>query len=235
MIKNLIEYQEKDKKRLELLLSVEGGRNKREINAANKIVNDARATLLELERDAKDLTVAYAGLQKNLTEHLDRIEKLKKSTQPKDESEIQISISAISTLLQKVNSLESQLENVGKNIASKTKSFEEVKAAVMKAQSTIKTLTPQYQAQLDKIKPQLDEVESNLKKLGTSVDGGLLDKYKARRKTEPFGKITDIVVSVANGRCGACYFEMPLSMIHKISTNGYITCEECGKILHNGK
>jgi len=232
MIKNLLEYQAKDKERLELLLSVESGRAKREINAANKILTDVRATILELEREAKDLTNAYATAQKSLGEHLERVEKLKKQSDAKDENDIQSSLAYISTLLGEIGALENKLDGISKSIAQKTKAFENTKAAGAKAQATIKNFTPQYQEQLDKIKPKLDEVEAQLKKIAATVDAGLVEKYKARRKTEPFGKTGDIVIAVSKGRCGACLIEMPLSLVHKISTDGYIICEECGKILY---
>lgn len=234
VIKNLLEYQAKDKQRLELLQSVEGGKCKREINLANKTVNGARENLLVLENDAKELQNAFTAASKNLNEHVERIEKLKSQAQPKNEDEIQSLIAYISALLQKVNMLEGQLEGIGKNIAYKTKAFEDIKNQVIKAQTTIKNLTPQYQAQLDKIKPQLAELEADLKKIAATIDAQLLEKYKNRRKTETSGKIVDIVVPVSKGRCGACFFEMPLSLVHKISTNGYIVCEECTKIIYNG-
>ena len=233
MIKNLVTYQEKDKERIGLLLGVEGGRVKREINAANRIMDEARSGLLSLENDAKELTISYNGAAKTLAEHVERIEKLKKQSPPKDEDEIQSSVAYMSTLLQKVNMIESQLESIAKNIAIKARNFEDQKNAVMKAQSIIKNLTPQYQKQLDEIKPKLDLVDAELKKIAATIDSGLVEKYKSRRKAEPFGKISDIVVPVASGRCGGCRFEMPLSLVHKISTDGYIVCEECGKLIYD--
>ena len=235
MIKNLIAYQEKDKARIELLQSIEGGRVKREINASNRTISDARATLLELEREAKELTSSYESTAKMLNEYFDRIEKLKKQEESgKSEDEIQSSVAYISTLLTKVGSFESQLESIGKSINSKTKNFEDLKNSVVKAQTAVKNLTPQYETQLAQIRPRLDGIESELKTIASGIDATLIEKYKNRRKSEPQGKITDIVVPVSAGRCGACFFEMPLSLIHRISKDGYIICEECGKIIHNG-
>ena len=232
MIENLLKYQAKDKERLALLQGVEGGKVKRDIAAAERTNNDARNQLLNLESEAKNLNSMFESISKNLKELLERVEKLVKAGQPKTEDEIKSAITYIETILSKINQIENQLENIGKTISQKTRLFEDVKTNVAKAQSVIRTLTPQYQAQLSQIRPRLDEIEKELVKIGGTVDKTLLEKYKSRRRTEPMGKISDIVVPVANGRCGACFFELPLSLIHKISTDGYIICEECGKIIY---
>jgi len=232
MIENLLKYQAKDKERLELLLSVDGGRVKREINIAQRVNNDARTQLLNLESDAKNLISTFAVISKSIKELLAHVEKSVRTTQPKDEDEIKSAVTYIETILLKLNQSGSQLENMGKTITQKAKLFEDVKVNVAKAQSMIKTLTPQYEAQLGQIRPKLETIEKEMLKLSSSIDKVLLEKYKNRRRAEAAGKISDIVVPVANGRCGACFFELPLSLIHKISTDGYIICEECGKIIY---
>jgi len=232
MIKNLLEYQEKDKKGIELRMSIEGGRVKREINACERLVNDAKQQLLGLEEDAKNLTAAYQATAKNLQDLLDRTGKLTAQKTPETEDEIQSAAALVSAILQKVSTLEGQLENIGKSIAAKAKTFDDLKNSVVKAQTTIKSLTPQYETQMKGIKPQLDVIDKELSTVAGGIDKVLLEKYKARRKSDKSGKVVDIVVPVLGEKCGACYFEMPLSLIHKIATDGYILCEECGKILY---
>ena len=226
-----MDYQEKDKERIVLLHTVEFGAVKREIDQATRTLNDARQSLLVLENDAKGLQSSYTALSKTLQDLLDKIGKLNKTT-PKDEGEIQKATTAISEMLSKLDAIEGQLETVSKSIAAKTKLFKDKWDAAARAQFTYKNLTPKYEEQIAKIKPQLDKIEAELAVIAKTIDKALLDKYKSRRKNEQTDK--DIVVKTTDGRCGGCYFEMPLSLIHKISTNGYIVCEECGRIIYKG-
>ena len=231
MIKNLLEYQEKDKKRIEIVQSIEGGRIKREIDAANRMVTEAKATLLSLENDAQSLTNAYENAKKTAADVLASVEKLTKQ-KATSEDELQEITSQMNVFVQRLGMIESQLENIAKSIAAKTKLFEDTKNQVIKSQTSIKNLTPSYEAQLAQVQPKIDEVEKELAKIAATIDKTLLEKYKARRKSEQSGKIVDIAVPLSAGRCGGCYFELPLSLTHSISVNGYIICEECGKIIH---
>jgi len=61
------------------------------------------------------------------------------------------------------------------------------------------------------------------------VDSKLATAYKnVRRK---YGKDPkDVVVPVVDKRCGGCYMDLPLNQLSQIKVNGYVLCEECGKI-----
>jgi predicted nucleic acid-binding Zn-ribbon protein len=232
MIEKLLEYQEKEKQAITLRAQVEGGRVKREIDTSNKVLDDARAQLLVLEEDAKNLTEAYKSAADALEDVLDKSDKLLKQAEPKNEDEIQSTAALSAALIQKVTQYENQLDSLAKAIANKNRQFEDAKSAVVKAQTTIKALVPQFEAQMTQIRPRLEEIEKELQRIATGIDKALLEKYKNRRRTEPAGRASEIVVSLNSNRCGSCNFEIPLALVHKISTDGYIVCEECGKIIY---
>jgi predicted nucleic acid-binding Zn-ribbon protein len=231
MIEKLLEYQKLDKKRIEILRAVEGGRVKQELNTANKTLNDARAQLLSLEEDAKNLVNVYDNASRVLHDLLDKSKKINIAKDSADDDEIQKSVADANALLQKINTAEGQIEQIAKGITNKTRAFEDVKAAVTRAQTTIKALTPQHEKQLEQIKPQLDTVDAEMQKIAKEIDKTLLEKYKNRRRTESGGRATDIVIPLNHNRCSGCRVEMPLNLIHNIDTKGYIICEECGKII----
>ena len=233
MIDKLLEYQEHNKRRIEISAAVEGGRTKREILAANKMLNDAKATLLELETAAANLQAAFENTKRNLVDLMASVKSIEGQKVGGSEVEMHDVAVTANTLLQKVNAAENQLRNIGANVEAKVKSFEDTKNMVVRAQTVIKTLTPQYDEQLAKIKPQLDAIDKELARLTPLIDKNLLEKYKARRRSEP-ARATDIVVPIRANRCGACHFEMPLSSVNKIAVDGYVVCEECGKIIYKG-
>ena len=154
MIKNLLEYQEKDKERLTLVASIEGGRYKREIDAANRAINEAKSTLLTLENDAKQLAASYQSVERNLKEVFGQIEKYNKAAAGyKKEDEIQGAVKNVSELLAKISNYEGQLDDIAKRITTKTAAFEEAKSAVVRAQKNVVALTPGYDAALKAVAP----------------------------------------------------------------------------------
>lgn len=232
MIKNLLAYQELDKKAIQLRYMVEGGKVKREIDSATKMVSDAKGQITQLEEDAKGLTHTYESLSKALKSLLKESETLANGKLPTSEDKIAEVDAKVKEMSNQINILGNQLENVGKSIAARVKAFNDAVNTAGKGQQIVKTLMPQYESQKAQIKPKLDEVEKEMAKLVPSIDKVALAKYIARRKNEPMGKPTDIVVALANGRCGGCLVEMPQLVSHKIATDGYVICEECGKILY---
>jgi predicted nucleic acid-binding Zn-ribbon protein len=232
MIKELLTYQAKDKERLAVLAGVDGGKVKRELDACNRGIAESKQALLGLENDAKILVGMFESASKNLGEIFDRISQFNKSMESdKTEDELASAHSYVSALLARVNGYESQLEDVSRKIASKTAQFEDGKASLQNASKRVGLLQAEYEKQRKEIEPKLTEFERELKKLESSVDKVLLEKYAKARRNDKSGKVVDVVVPLSSNRCGGCYFEMPLSQVHSISTNGYITCEECGKII----
>ena len=233
MIEKMLEYQEKDKQRLALLATVENGRVKHEIDVASRALDDAKQSLLALENDAKTLSNAYEGVKKTLGELFDRIEQFKKpASQNKSEEEITSATAYVSAMLQKTTVHENQLEDLAKRIAAKTVAFKYKTATVARAQNIVRTLTPQYEQQKKQIEPKIAACEKEMAKIGAGINKELLDKYKRRRASDKSEKIADIVVKIAGERCGACFHEMPTLLVHKIKTDGYIVCENCGKIIY---
>lgn len=232
MIKNLLEYQDLDKKAIALRFMVEGGKVKREIDTANKMMNDAKESVVKLEDEAKSLTQNYQSLEKGLKELIKEAEKLITARVSQSEDEITATDAKIKELSGKITVMGNQLDMIGKSMYARLKSFDDAKADAGKGATIVKQLTPQYENQKAQIKPKLDAIEADMARVAGGIDKALLSKYIARRKNEPAGKQTDIVVPLRHGRCMGCNVEMPPLIAHKINTDGYVICEECGKILY---
>ena len=230
MIKPLLEYQNKEREKLALLSGVEGGRAKREFNDATNTIENAKRMLLNLENDAKVLLNNYESISKNLGEIFDKVSVYNKNANKStNEEEANEQLSFISGLLSKVSAYEAQLNDISNKINIKTNAFEQAKMDVVKSQKIVAGATAAYENEKKAAEPKLEKIEAELKTLGVKVTPALLEKYKSIRKSKQQG---DIVVILNGNRCGGCHFELPLSLIHKVSNQGYIVCEECGKIIY---
>ncbi|MCL2851141.1 MAG: hypothetical protein FWE01_02145 [Firmicutes bacterium] len=232
MIKEMLNYQQKDKERLKLILNVEQGKTKRELDDNTKTLAITKNAVLSLENDAKTIEQTIETVRKNLTELLTRAEDIVNNENiSQGEDELNSAVTYASTVANKIAGYESQLNDLMRRINEKATQFEDAKRKIVTVQKNIATLTPKYEAQKNELEPQLKVVEKELKSIESSVDKKLMDKYKKLRSSDKTGRDTDIVVPLISNRCAGCHFELALSMTHKISTEGYITCEECGKIL----
>jgi len=231
MIKPLLEYQDKEREKLLLLAAVEGGRARVQFDESNRTIEHAKRTLLNLENDAKVLLGNYETVSKNLNEYFKEVEAYKKNAKTAADSpdETNTELGLVSTLLSKIAVSETQLNDIAARITQKTQAFEDAKIQVVKAQKNAAAASALYEAEKKDLKPKLEKLDDELKKIGSTVDPSMLEKYKSIRKNKSKG---DIVVPLDGNRCGGCHFELPLSLIHTLSNHGYIICEECGKIIY---
>ena len=231
MIQPLLDYQAIEKEKLSLIATVEGGKVKRNLDETIKIIDGAKRTLLLLESEAKSTFTMYDSVKKNLSELVLKISDFQSAQEGKTEEEIQTTLTYLSTLATKLHGYESQLKEMQRKIDDKHKRFEETKVQVMQAQKAQQTLATQYQAAKGEIEGKVAEFDKQLKEKEKSVDAKLLERYKKKRASLPASNYQDVAVLLGANRCGGCHFELPLSMTHKVATDGYIICEECGKII----
>ena len=229
-IKELLEYQKKEAEKLAIEAGVEEGKAKRELDSASEAISNAQRTVLALENDAKVLLSNYSSISKNLAEIFDKIAIYNKNAKPSaTEEEATSALSFVSGLLSKVSAYEAQLNDIANKINTKTQMFEDAKTQAGKAQKVRATAGAQYESDKAKASGGLEKVTAELKTMEKNVDKALLEKYKTIRKSRKKG---DIVVPVKGNRCGGCHFELSLSHINRVSTSGYIICEECDKIIY---
>jgi len=233
-IAKLLEYQEKDKERLKILGAVEGGRTKRELDECNRMLEATKNLVLELDSEAKALSSEVDAITKSLKDATTRVAEMEKGMRDgASEEELNSQIAASSLVVGRLVSLENQLAGVQRMINEKAAKFDDARNKAGKAQLMAKNLTPVYEKQKKEIEPKVVAINAELKKLESGIDAKLLERYKKRRSQDKGGKPVDVAVKLVGDRCGGCHFELPLSQTHKVGVDGYIVCEECGKIIFN--
>lgn len=230
MIKPLLEYQAREREKLNLLAAVDGGRTKRELDEATRAREAASGTVKQLANDAEVLLGAFDAASKNLADIFKKLEKYGNGTKLGDDEEaVTNDMTFVSGLLSKVSGYESQLADIASKSANIKSVYEKALVSAKKAAEVMAVASKKYEQETKDIAPKLVAIEADLKKMATAVDAGLMEKYKQARKQSKKG---DIVVQVAGNCCGGCRFELPSSLIHTIASRGYIVCEECGKIIY---
>lgn len=91
-------------------------------------------------------------------------------------------------------------------------------------QDKLKEIIDQKQAG---VLPDIEKKEAEIKKLESSVDKAMYEKYKSLRNDNIF----PVFVHLHSNRCGGCQMEQSLNFVQKLKQNGMLPCEECRRII----
>ena len=91
-------------------------------------------------------------------------------------------------------------------------------------QDKLKEIIDQKQAG---VLPDIEKKEAEIKKLESSVDKAMYEKYKSLRNDNIF----PVFVHLRSNRCGGCQMEQSLNFVQKLKQNGMLPCEECRRII----
>jgi len=232
IIKPLLQYQDKEKEKLAFVHNVESGKIKRELSESVASVESVKRAVSELDAEARSIILSVEGLKKNLEDIATKVKDVKGAKAEASEDELNSAIALASMVASRLSAYEAQLVEVNKKIADRATQFDAARVKAARAQKNVERLTPEYQKTRDGIKKDVDAFDAELKKMESGIDAKLLERYKKRRSQDKGGKPTDIVVKLVGDRCGGCHFELALSQTHNIGINGYIVCEECGRIIY---
>lgn len=227
-MKNILKYQEYDSMLQQLEKKVSSSQEKSVMNQMINYVKDAQNKSMELEGQAKKLMEEYLSLKKEYDKNILLIKELtsKKSDELTTEQmdEIFNKINLVSSNLYMIErNLNIQLVNI-KNIL---KEFETTKNGVIKARAKHKESKEKYEQLVNKVNPEIDRIKAEMQALESSVDPKLLAKYKTLKHDNIF----PVFVPLNNGNCGGCRMALPMGKLDKIKTDGYIICEQCGRVI----
>lgn len=229
MIKQLLEYQAREREKLDLLATVDSGRTKRELDEATRARETASGTVKQLAHEAEVCLAHFETASKNLAEIFKKLETYGAGIKGADEETVTNNMTFVSGLLSKVSGYESQLADIAAKSQNIKNVYEKAVSSAKKAADVMATASVKYQNETKDVAPKIVAIDATLKKLAAAVDPVLMEKYKQIRKQVKRG---DVVVPIAGNCCGGCRFELPSSLIHTIASRGYIICEECSKIIY---
>lgn len=223
-IEKLLAAQKIDKERLQLIQGLEKGKVKMELDKANQTINNSKASLLQLESDAKTLQDNYQKIAKIVADTLAQVDKA--NANHSEDLEL------YSNYLSKLSMLEGQLSDIERRIVQKSATFKTTTVDVAKASAVLKNITKKYEDAKGAGAPKIQALEQQFNEKVQGVDEKLLTKYRAVRKSKGSDTKDVVVPLTADNRCQGCYMEVPGAMINKIKTDGWTTCDECGRIIY---
>ena len=228
-MENILKYQELDAKLQQLEKKISSSTEKAVMNQMISYVKDAQNKSIELENKAKKMMEEYVVLKKEYDKNVLAIKELTS----KDSNEL--TTAQMDEIFNQINLISSNLYMIERNlniqlvnIKTILKEFETTKNGVIKARAKHKESKEKYEALVNTVNPQIETVKKEMLKLESSVDAKLLTKYKAVKHDNIF----PVFVPINNGNCGGCRMALPMGLLDKIKSQGYIVCEQCGRVIY---
>lgn len=223
-IEKLLAAQKIDKERLQLIQGLEKGKIKTELDKAQQTIKNSKDNLLQLEADAKLLQDNYQKYAKIVTDTIAQVEKTKAGHS--EDADL------YNEFLLKLTKLEGQLSDIERRIQQKSNAYQTTVNDAQKSSVALKNYAKAYADAENSITPKINTLEKQFNEKVQGVDEKLLAKYRAIRKVRG-NDVKDVVVPLtADNRCQGCFMDVPSAMVNKIKTDGWVTCDECGRIIY---
>jgi len=156
------------------------------------------------------------------------VEKLLNST-PKTEEEFKDIYAQINTLSSELFMIERNLNIVLSKAKEILKEFEITKNNVMKARAKHNSSKENYEKLLKDVEPKLNEIRAQMKAMEPKVTPTLLEKYKTMKNDNIFPVFVPLL---DNKSCFGCRMEVASSKLNKLTSEQFITCEHCGRLIY---
>lgn len=227
-MKTILQYQKVDMELKKLMRSVNSSEEKEVMNKMMAYVKEAQNVSNGLENKAIKVLEEYQNLKKNYDDKVKKIQTLTSKTDYKSEEDFKVAFAQINTLSSDLYMLERNLNIFINKAKQLLKDFEVTKNNVIKARGKFKTSKENYEKSVSAVEPKIEELKAQLKALEKTCNPVLLEKYKAMKNDHIF----PVFVPLLDGKnCAGCRMEMASSKLNKLSTEPYIVCEHCGRLI----
>ncbi len=229
-MKEILEYQKLDFDLRKLEKQINGSNEKNVMNQMINYVKTAQNKSLELEKSAKKLTEDYEMLKNEYDKNFKLIKELtSKKAEDLSEKQMEETFNKINLVSSNLYMIERNLNINVNNIKSILKEFENTKNQVIVARTKHKESKTKYDELVSTITPKIDQIKAEMRALESKIKPELLTRYKEKKHDNIF----PVFVGLKDGNCGGCMMAQPKGRLDKLKQDGYIICEQCGRVIFN--
>lgn len=229
-MKEILEYQKLDIELKKLEKQVNSSNEKNVMNQMISYVKTAQNKILELEKNAKKLTVDYEALKVEYDKNFKLIKQLtSKNAEELTQEQMNDIFNQINQVSSNLYMIERNLNINVNNIKAILKEFDNTKKQVVVAKNKHKESKAKYDQMVASTLPKAEKIKEEMAKLESKIKPELLTKYKEKKHDNIF----PVFVPLRDGNCGGCMMAQPKGKLDKLKADGYIICEQCGRIIFN--
>ncbi len=229
MTTNLNKYQELDGKVIKIENDLKRSEERKKLVKVKVFLDDVDVTLQKMEQRAGELVGSYNGCERRIAELASEIKEYEEmSLEGSDEAEINYLQSKTQKLRDQLRGIEKDGETIASEIEKLSKEFDSFKEKVSSAKKEYIANKEKFDIIKGKVKPEVDAIRAEMKKIEGDIDTEFLEAYKKGRKE----KLYPVFVPLVGGNCGGCGMDLALSIISEINTHEFTKCEHCGKLIY---
>lgn len=227
-LQSIIEYQEIDAKLRKIESELRASVNRKNAGDMQQYLKDGQARLLKLEEDATVLMEKYKQASLIYNDYINKIEKLAQEIEKNDQTENEAIMVAFTKLVATSENLDNHINALQGRVVAINKEVEGVMNNAKKARHNLDIYKMNYNKEKEKVAPEVLKLRSMLENAKKKVKPELLAKYNAKSES----KIFPVIVEALNNKCGRCRMEISAGKMSELKNNGFIECENCGRVIY---
>ena len=198
-------------------------------SSLNKLNNDNTQTHQQLER--------LTALQKEIEEEVDAIlESVNQLNADKDvdEEEIDYLAQRLDTITSEIDKISKDINTILDRVVALRKDCDKNMANRSGSIKLMKDLSDSVKKTLEEYAPKEKELTEKKDAIRAQLAPEDVEEYERIRGIKKGAP--PVIVPLRNERyCGGCLRELSQSLVQKLQDSGYVTCQECSRIVYNKK
>lgn len=229
MTTNLNKYQDLDGKVIKIENDLKRSDERKKLVKVKVFLDDVDGTLAKMEQRAGELVGSYNGCERRMGELGGEIAEYEAmNLDGSDEAEVNYLQNKTQKLRDQLRGIEKDGETIAGEIEKLSRDFDAFKEKVSGAKKEYARGKEKFDALKSKVKPEVDAIKEEMKKIEGDIPQEYLEAYKKGRKE----KLYPVFVPLVSGNCGGCGMDLALSIISEIEINKFTKCEHCGKLIY---
>ena len=225
----ILEYQELDKRLMKLENELMASEAAKTYASHMHTVKTAQEQVFKQNRDAGEfikqmeaLIAEYEALEKELKESESAIPEVT------DVNGADFFIRNVQKLLSRLKVLASEISKMSGRIVELNQNYAATMTAGKDAKKKLAGCRDAYEAEKAKFMPQATEIQQKIQALEKDCSEEFLTVYKRLRKL----KKLPVIVPLNGYNCGGCFMEVAGDLLVKLSSQPFVECPSCGRILY---
>ncbi len=225
----MLEYQNLDNALMRLENELRQSQAAKEYTANKNVLNNAQEQVLKQNRDAGEMTSQMEALIAEY-ETIEKELKEAESAVPDVDSSMgaDFFIRNVQKLIARLKVLASEISKMSSKIVELNQNYTATMTAGKEAKKKLTQCRDAYEAEKSKFMPQATELQQKLQELEKGCSEEFLTVYKRLKKI----KKLPVIVPLNGYNCGGCFMEVAGDLIVKLSSQPFVECPSCGRILY---
>ena len=225
----MLEYQKLDNALIRLENELRQSSAAKEYTTNKTVLAGAQEQVLKQNREAGEMATQMQSL---ITEYESVEKELKEAESAVPDVDSAVSadffIRNVQKLLSRLKVLASEISKMSGRIVELNQNYAATMTAGKDAKKKLAGCRDAYEAEKAKFMPQATEIQQKIQALEKDCSEEFLTVYKRLRKL----KKLPVIVPLNGYNCGGCFMEVAGDLLVKLSSQPFVECPSCGRILY---